>query len=259
MLSLAIRDRVVLVAERLDGEHRPERLVLDDGHASCRSRRAAWAGSRSRRPAPGRRAALPRTAASRPRRARGRRTPRPSSRCAAEISGPVSAFSSNGPPRRISSARRTSSSTNSSWIDSSTTSRAPAEQTWPECRNTAVSAKSRAASRSASANTMLGFLPPSSRATFFTVAAAAAMIRLPVASPPVNETRSTRGSSLSGAPGPRAGAEHEVGDARRARRPPRAAPISRIAVCGVSSLGLSTKVLPAARQGATFHAVCSSG
>ena len=34
---------------------------------------------------------------------------------------------------------------------------------------------------------------------------------------------------------------------------------SQIAVLGVSSLGLRTKVLPATRQGATFHAVCSSG
>ena len=47
---------------------------------------------------------------------------------------------------------------------------------------------------------MFGFLPPSSSATFFTVPDAAAMIRLPVARPPVNETRSTLGSSLSGAP-----------------------------------------------------------
>ena len=73
-------------------------------------------------------------------------------------------------------------------------SRAPAEHTWPECRKTAVRAKSSATSRSASAKTMLGFLPPSSSATLFTVAAAAAMIARPVWSPPVNETRSTRGS-----------------------------------------------------------------
>ncbi len=174
------------------------------------------------------------------------------------MSGPVSALSSKGPPSRISSARRTSSSTNSSWIDSSTTSRAPAEHTWPECRKTAVSAKSSAASRSASANTMLGFLPPSSRATFFTVSAADAMIRLPVASPPVNDTRSTRGSSLSRAPA--RGPAPSTRLATPAGTPASSSrPISRIAVCGVSSLGFSTNVLPAARQGATFQAVCSSG
>ncbi len=35
--------------------------------------------------------------------------------------------------------------------------------------------------------------------------------------------------------------------------------ISQIDVEGVSSLGLSTKVFPAASAGATFHEVCSSG
>ena len=105
---------------------------------------------------------------------------------------------------------------------------------------------------------MLGFLPPSSRATFFTVAAAAAMIRRPVARPPVNDTRSTRGSSESGAPAP--------GPAPSTRLPtPAGSPASSssrirwIAVCGVSSLGLSTNVLPAARQGATFQETWSSG
>ena len=41
------------------------------------------------------------------------------------------------------------------------------------------------------------------------------MIRRPVSSPPVNETRSTRGSVASGAPALGAGAEHEVADAGR--------------------------------------------
>ena len=35
--------------------------------------------------------------------------------------------------------------------------------------------------------------------------------------------------------------------------------ISRMAVCGVSSAGLSTKEQPAAIAGATFQATCSSG
>ena len=52
MVSLAMRDRLVLVAERLDGEHRPERLLVDDRHRRRRSRRGPSAGSRSRRPAP---------------------------------------------------------------------------------------------------------------------------------------------------------------------------------------------------------------
>ena len=105
---------------------------------------------------------------------------------------------------------------------------------------------------------MLGFLPPSSRATFFTVAAAAAITPRPVCTPPVNETRSTRGSVASGAPA--------SGPAPSTRLPtPAGSPASSssrirwMEVCGVSSLGLSTKVLPAARQGATFQDACSSG
>ena len=105
---------------------------------------------------------------------------------------------------------------------------------------------------------MLGFLPPSSRATFFTVSAADVMIRLPVGTPPVNETMSTRGSSLSSAParGPAPSTRFATPAGTPASSSSR---ISRIAVCGVSSLGLSTNVLPAASAGATFHEVCSSG
>ena len=78
------------------------------------------------------------------------------------------------------------------------------------------------------------------------------MTRRPVCRPPVNETRSTRGSSASSAPA--------SGPAPSTRLPtPAGSPASSssrirwMLVCGVSSLGLSTKVLPAARQGATFQ------
>ena len=171
---------------------------------------------------------------------------------------PVSAFSSKGPPSRISRARSTSSPTNSSAMDSSTTSRAPAEQTWPECRKTAVIAMSSAVARSASAKTMLGFLPPSSSAIFFTVPDAVAMIRLPVPRPPVKETRSTRGSSLSSAPA--CGPSPSTRLATPAGTP--ASSSSRIrwmAVWGESSLGLSTNVQPAASAGATFQETWRSG
>ena len=105
---------------------------------------------------------------------------------------------------------------------------------------------------------MLGFLPPSSRATFFTVAAAAAMIVRPVCRPPVKETRSTRGSVDSERARVRPGAEHQVADTgRQARLLEQPHQVDR--GVGVSSLGFSTKVLPAARQGATFHETWSSG
>ena len=105
---------------------------------------------------------------------------------------------------------------------------------------------------------MLGFLPPSSSATFLTVPAAAAMTLRPVASPPVNETRSTSGLSASGAPAPAPAPSTRL--ATPAGSPASASRrISRITVDGVSSLGLRTNVLPAARAGATFQDACSSG
>ena len=209
-------DGVVLVGEGLDGQHRTERLVADDAHAASARRRGSSARRRSRRPA---RPSVTRWPPSSTVGALGdpgldvrrdlvevalrdqgaglgllvERSTQPDRRARAPPAR-------RRTPRRSTPARR---------------SRAPAEQTWPECRNTAVSAMSSALSRSASAKTMLGFLPPSSSATFFTVPEATAMIRLPVSRPPVNETRSTRGSSLSGAPACGPVADHEVADPGR--------------------------------------------
>ena len=91
-----------------------------------------------------------------------------------------------------------------------------------------------------------------------TVAAAAAITLRPVTRPPVKETRSTRGSSVSGAaasaPAPRTRLPTPAGSPASS-----SSRIKMMLVCGVSSLGLSTKVFPAARQGATFHDACSSG
>ena len=50
-----------------------------------------------------------------------------------------------------------------------------------------------AASISASAKTIFGFLPPSSSATFLTVSLAEAIIFFPVINPPVKETMSISG------------------------------------------------------------------
>ncbi|CAB5112547.1 unannotated protein [freshwater metagenome] len=60
-----------------------------------------------------------------------------------------------------------------------------------------MTALSIAASISASAKIMCGFFPPSSRANFLTVSAAACIIVWPVVNPPVKETKSTRGSLMS--------------------------------------------------------------
>ena len=77
-----------------------------------------------------------------------------------------------------------------------------------------MSAMSSAVSRSASAKTMLGFLPPSSRATFFTVPDATAMIRLPVSEPAGERDQVDARVLAERGSGVRAVAEDEVADAR---------------------------------------------
>ena len=105
---------------------------------------------------------------------------------------------------------------------------------------------------------MFGFLPPSSSDTRFTVSAADRMIALPVAAPPVKETRSTPGCATSGEPTLRPSPSTML-------TAPSGTPASANSatsvndVSGVTSLGLITTVLPAARAGATFHDSCRSG
>ncbi len=142
-------------------------------------------------------------------------------------------------------------------------SREPAEQTWPLWMKAALRAWSTAVSKSssvaqASANTTLGFLPPSSRATFLTVGAAARATLTPLVRPPVKETRSTSGCSARRAP---TGSPAPVTRfATPAGRPASASSRTRCTVdSGVTSLGLTTNVLPAARAGAIFQLACSRG
>ncbi len=122
-----------------------------------------------------------------------------------------------------------------------------------------MSTLSTAVSKSVSAKTMLGFLPPSSTATRFTVAADARMMACPVASPPVKLTMSTRGVL-----GER-GADACGPSPSRMLTTPGGTPASSSSrtssteVSGVTSLGLITQVLPAASAGATFQDSCSSG
>ena len=69
----------------------------------------------------------------------------------------------------------------------------------------ATSAPSTAASKSASANTMLGFFPPSSKVVFLRFPVAAIAIFRPVTVPPVKATLSTSGLSASSSPTPAPG------------------------------------------------------
>src|SRR5699024_7390842 len=134
----------------------------------------------------------------------------------------------------------------------------PAEQTRPESKKPALSALSTAASKSASAKTILGFLPPSSRATFLTPLAADSAIFWPVAKPPVNEIRSISGwedkRAPTLAPSPMTTFATPAGNPKESRTSAR----SRV-VEGVSSDGLITKELPVASAGAIFQEACSRG
>ena len=92
-----------------------------------------------------------------------------------------------------------------------------AQQSWPALSNTPYGAVAAAFSRSASANTMLAFLPPSSSVTRFTCAAQPAMICRPTSVEPVKTTLRTNGLLDEPLPddGTLAGQhlEHVLGDA----------------------------------------------
>ena len=110
-----------------------------------------------------------------------------------------------------------------------------------------------------SANTMCGFLPPSSTATLVTCSAATLAMVRPVASPPVNEMKST--SAVVGQRGAehRAAALHEVDHTAGHARLLEQVHEGDGATSGVTSLGLATIVQPAPSAGAIFHDICSSG
>ena len=136
--------------------------------------------------------------------------------------------------------------------------RLPAEQTWPLWVKAAVRALSTAVSKSASAKTMLGLLPPSSMAIFFMLPAAPWTSERPASMPPVSEMRSTSGLSARAwptrGPGPRTRLTTPGGvPASSSRR------VRWMAVRGVTVAGFMTTVQPAARAGAIFQDSCRSG
>ena len=121
-------------------------------------------------------------------------------------------------------------------------------QHWPWLKYTAPNVPSTAASRSASAKTRLGDLPPSSSDRRFMLPPAAFMIFRPVPVSPVNVTLSTSGWAASGAP---AVGPYPVTTLTTPGGKPTSAItcISRRADSGVCSAGLSTTVFPAASAG----------
>ena len=150
-----------------------------------------------------------------------------------------------GAPRTAGSSRPR----NSSYADRSTRIRERAQQSWPALSKTAYGALAAAAARSASANTTLALLPPSSRVTRFTCSAQPAMIRLPTSVEPVKHTLRTSGWVTNRSPTTEPLPGRTVSTCSGRPASSASSPI-RIAVSGVSSAGLSTTVLPAARAGA---------
>ena len=124
-----------------------------------------------------------------------------------------------------------------------------AQQSWPALSKTAYGAVAAAFAMSASANTMLALLPPSSRVTRFTWSAQPAMIRLPTSVEPVKQTLRTSGCVTNRSPtiDPLPGITVNTPSGRPASS---ASSPSRIAVSGVISAGFRTTVLPAASAGA---------
>ena len=112
----------------------------------------------------------------------------------------MSVFLSSGSPRRSVDSRRLSESSSSSWIDSWTSRREPAQQTWPWLKKMPLTMPSTAWSIGASSKTMLAPLPPSSRVTFLSVPAIWRAIALPTAVEPVKATLLTSGCATSAAP-----------------------------------------------------------
>jgi hypothetical protein len=97
-------------------------------------------------------------------------------------------------------ARSTSGPTIWSWIERCTSRREPAMQVWPVAAKMPAKAPTTALSRSASSNTMLGDLPPSSSVTGTSLRPASDAIWRPTPVLPVKLTRSMRPLVRSASP-----------------------------------------------------------
>ena len=190
-------DRLRLVAERDDHGDRPEDLLGRRRGRSARPGTARSAGTSS----PGPSGALPRIATGAPSGTKEATV----SRWPAEISGPISVASSSGSPTLIASTTSSNASMKASSAERSTRMRERAQQSWPALPNTAPGAAAAAAWMSASANTTLADLPPSSSVTRLIVCAAPAAIVRPTSVEPVNATLATSGCSTSRCPQVRPG------------------------------------------------------
>ncbi|MNM99248.1 hypothetical protein D3C81_1118010 [compost metagenome] len=147
---------------------------------------------------------------------------------------------------------------NGSYCERATNRREPAMHDSPDELKMPYSTPLTAWSRSASSNTMVGDLPPSSSDTGIILSAAICAMCLPVVVPPVNDTRRTSGCLVMASPI----TEPLPGSTLiRPRGTPASSQIaaSSSAISGVTSAGLTTTALPAASAGAIFCASLAIG
>ena len=178
-------------------------------------------------------------------------------RCSSEISGPICDSGSNPEPSLSDFAILLTPSTTCSNTGLSTNNREPATQTCPALEKIASAAPGIACSKFASANTITGDLPPSSRDTFFKFPEACIMIFRAVAEEPVKAILSTPGCSASAAPvlpSPVTMLTTPGGNPACSKSSP-----NNSVLMGVCSAGLKTQVQPAAKAGASFHAAITKG
>ena len=133
-----------------------------------------------------------------------------------------------------------------------------AVQRWPVEKNAAFSTQSTATSRSASASTMVGFLPPISSCTRASRSAPTAAMPRPTPSEPVNEIARTSGCATSGVP---TLAPEPVTRLSTPFGMPASSRIftSSSDVSGACDAGLKTTVLPETSAGAIFHVGMAMG
>ncbi len=173
------------------------------------------------------------------------------------MSGVTVVASSRGSPSTCSSAKRPKRSRKSPATLSSTSRRVPDRQTWPASSYWPAALRA-AASRSASANTMNGFFPPSSAVKGTMLRAVACPIAWAAPTEPVSATRRTSGWATSAAPTsspmPWTTFSTPGGIPASLARSPSSEHDS-----GDHSAGLSTAVQPAASAGAVFQVESMNG
>ena len=180
------------------------------------------------------------------------------SRWAADTSGPRRLVCSNGSPVVKAAAVAAAICSASARRSRGTSMRVSAVQVWPELRKHLPTPSATAFVKSASSRMTFGLLPPSSRATFFTVCDATSATRLPARVEPVKLTMST--SACAAMASPTTGPTPVTRLKTPAGRPASWMTSARMkALIGATSLGFSTTVLPAASAGATFSAIWCSG